>query len=120
MRRSRVDTTLALLATLADDWSRLSEAEQRRLARHVELVRFRAGATVGAAGRSGRWCTAVVKGTVATTNPSAVYGAGSSIEHGPETALVAIEDGVLLTWPQGLLAAGDAPLRLYPVPATTG
>jgi hypothetical protein len=114
MRRQRLDTTLALLTTLAEGWSLLSHEEQHRLARHVELVRFSAGQTVGVAGLTGRWRTAVVKGTVATTNPRAVHGAGSSIEHGPETAIVGLEDGVLLTWPSTLLGAEGTPLSLYP------
>ena len=114
MRRHRVDTTLALLTALADGWSALSREEQLRLARHVELVRFRAGQSIGSAGVTGQWCTAVVKGTVATTNPQAVYGAGSSIEHGPGTSVVGLEDGVVLTWPSTLVAPGGAPLRLYP------
>jgi hypothetical protein len=114
MRRQRLDTTRALLSALADGWSLLPEDEQQRLARHVELVRFRAGASIGSPGVPGTWCTAVVKGAVATTSPSVVHTAGSSFEHGPETAVVGLEDGVVLTWPSTLLVGAGTPLRLYP------
>ena len=114
-RATHPDTKLALLAALADGWSRLSPAEQLQVVRRVEHVPFVAGARLGPAGTAGRWCSAVVKGTVATTEPSAVYSAGSTLEHGGETAVVALTDGLLLTWPCGLLGPDALPLRLYPV-----
>ena len=120
MRRNRVDTKIALLETLAEGWSRLSPEHQLQLARHVELVRFTAGTPVGTAGLAGRWCTAVIKGTVATTHPWAVYPAGSSLEHGGETAVVGLEDGTVMTWPSALVGIDGEPLRLYPLLTAAG
>ena len=115
MKRVRRDLKLSLLDALADGWADLSEEHQAQLLRNVELVRFRAGDSLGIVGTTGTWCTAVVKGAVATTRPPAVYPAGSAVQHGPETAVVCLENGLALTWPSRLLGPGEEPLRLYPV-----
>jgi hypothetical protein len=114
-RRHGLDTKLALLASLAEGWELLGPQAQEEIARQVELVRFPAGASLGSAGVAGRWCTAVVKGVVATTHPAAVHRAGTCVEHGPDTSVVALEDGLALTWPVRLMGPADEPLQLYPL-----
>ena len=74
-----------------------SRDQQRRLAALVEVVEVPAGAVAAPAGVRGRWLTAVLDGSVATTDPPAVHRAGDVVEHGPETALVAVTDCRLAT-----------------------
>ena len=67
------------------------------VSRLVELTEFAAGSVVFPAGLAGRWRTRVVKGSVATTSPPVRHVEGAVLAHGPETALLAATDVVLLT-----------------------
>lgn len=63
----------------------------------VELVEVPAGAVAATAGVPGRWRTFVLCGTVTTTYPNRSYSEGDVVEHGPETALLALTRTQLLT-----------------------
>lgn len=63
----------------------------------VELVEVPAGAVAATAGVAGRWRTYVLYGTVTTTDPNRSYSEGDVVEHGPETALLAVTRTQLLT-----------------------
>jgi hypothetical protein len=78
------------------------------IARLVELTEYAAGAVAAPAGVGGRWRTRVLSGTVATTAPTALCGEGAVLSHGPETAVVAVTDVVLLTTAERDSGALDA------------
>lgn len=63
----------------------------------VELVEVPAGTVAATAGVPGHWRTYVLYGTVATTSPNRSYSEGGVVEHGPETALLALTRTQLLT-----------------------
>jgi hypothetical protein len=67
------------------------------MARLVEMTEYGAGSVAAPAGVAGRWRTRVLAGTVATTAPPAQWGPDCVLSHGPETALVAVTDVVLVT-----------------------
>ena len=90
------DRKLLRLAALAGP-SGLSAVELATLGRLVELVEAPAGALVAPAGIGGAWRTLVISGSVATTQPQRAYLAGAVLEHGPETAVVALTDVQLAT-----------------------
>jgi hypothetical protein len=74
------------------------------LGRLVEVTEHPAGALVAPAGCDGRWVTRVVAGEVATLPVVSHWRAPAVLTHGPETALVATTDVVLLT-----VSAADLP-----------
>lgn len=100
----RRDRKLDRIAALCAADGRVAGCDLDVLGRLVELTEFPAGAVAAPAGVPGRWCTTVVAGTVATTSPTALHGPGARIDHGPETALVAMTAVELLT-----VAAAHAP-----------
>ncbi|HWG94607.1 MAG TPA: hypothetical protein VNU66_10320 [Mycobacteriales bacterium] len=110
----RTDRKLQLLARLCGPQA---PADLDLRGRLVELTEHRAGGVVAPAGCAGRWVTRVLEGELATTVPAARWQAPAVLEHGPETALVAQTDVVLLT-----AAVRDLPLvaALLPRPVTTG
>ena len=116
------DRKLLRLAALAGP-SLPSAAELAALGRHVELVEAPAGAVVAPAGLGGAWRTLVLAGSVATTQPRRAYAAGSVLDHGPETALVALTDVQLATVDARLADRLDAlshlPRPAVPVARTT-
>jgi hypothetical protein len=73
-----------------------SRARRLELARSVDLIELPAGALSGVVPSPGRWRVLVLRGTVATSNPTAEHAAGAVFEHGPETALIAVTDVQLL------------------------
>ncbi len=101
MRRWRhsADGKLALLAAAVPGWHQLCSSEQLALARQLDVVDVGAGDLAAPAGCAGQWRTLVLSGAVSTTSPPANYSAGCEVEHGPETALLALTACRLLTRP---------------------
>lgn len=98
---NRGDAKLQLLARLCRP---APAANLALLGALVEVTEHRAGAVVAPAGYPGRWITRILDGELATTVPARCWRALDVLEHGPETALVAVSDVVLLTF-----ASADLP-----------